>query len=80
MNKCKYLVASEEEWVIDATTGKQTRAQNPEPSLCDFADKQPSKLLELPRWLQRNALAGHLWRHGDCDGCPCFTAEAQHDD
>ena len=31
-------------------------------------------LTDAPRWLQREALSGHLWREGDCEGCPGFCA------
>lgn len=41
-------------------------------SLCAWAEAgAPAALLNVPRWLQREALGGHLWHDGDCDGCPC---------
>lgn len=43
--------------------------------LCSWADSAPPQMLNVPRWMQRNALSGHLWREGDCDGCPCFSSD-----
>jgi hypothetical protein len=44
----------------------------PGPMLCGWAeDAAPEKLMDVPRWLQRNARAGHLLRFPeDCKGCP----------
>lgn len=43
--------------------------------LCGWADSAPPQLVDVPRWMQREALGGHLWREGDCDKCPCFEAD-----
>lgn len=74
---CKYLEKSSEEYVIDAKTGEERFVPEAERdySLCTWADDDPdgvAALSKAPRWLQRNALAGHLWKRGDCDGCPCY--------
>lgn len=40
---------------------------------CTWADNSPAGVAALtnaPRWLQRNALPGHLMREGDCIACP----------
>jgi hypothetical protein len=46
------------------------------PMLCGWAmDAAPANLVNVPRWMQRNALAGHLLNYpDDCRGCPCFEA------
>lgn len=67
MAKCRHLVASEEAYRIEPD-GRETPATVP---LCAWADSAPPQLLNAPRWMQRNALGGHLWRDGDCEGCPC---------
>lgn len=67
---CRHLIASEEAHKIDAE-GKQTPALV---RLCNWADSAPSQLMNVPRWMQRNALSGHLWEEADCAGCPCFDA------
>jgi hypothetical protein len=43
--------------------------------LCAWAIYAPAAtaaLTDAPDWMARNAMAGHLWRDGDCDRCPCF--------
>jgi len=65
---CRHLVASEDAFEI-GIDGRQTPTTV---LLCDWADSAPPQLLNVPRWMQRNALSGHLWRDGDCTGCPCF--------
>lgn len=74
---CRYLEKSSEEYWINAKTGEQRFVPESEReySLCSWADDDPdgvAALAKAPRWMQRNALAGHLWREGDCDGCPCY--------
>ncbi len=45
--------------------------------LCAWADNEPEKLVNAPRWLQRNSLSGHLLRYpDDCMGCPAFAEAA----
>lgn len=45
--------------------------------LCGFADNRPERLVDTPRWLQRNALAGHLLDYPrDCIGCPAFEGRS----
>lgn len=72
---CRYAQKSEECYVI-GPDGKQRRVDDPAPSLCGWAmDAAPSQLVNVPRWLQRNALAGHLLKYPeDCIGCPCYEA------
>lgn len=76
MTLCRYAKRSEECYII-TTDGRQIAAADPQPSLCSWAmDAAPAQLMDVPRWLQRNALAGHLLIYPqDCDGCPCFEAQ-----
>lgn len=73
---CKYLSIPEEVFTVDPFTGTQTAAEAPDSlRLCTWADDSSAGVKALtgaPRWLQREALGGHLWRKGDCDGCPGF--------
>lgn len=68
---CRHMIKSDEAYHIDPETGAETAIVV---LLCNWADSAPPQLLDVPRWMQRNALGGHLWREGDCDGCPCFDA------
>lgn len=69
--KCRYLVQSEEAYTID------WRGENVPVTilLCAWAESAPPQLKDVPRWMQRNALGGHLWREGDCEGCPCWSKD-----
>lgn len=69
---CRYAQRSEEAYLVGGD-GELTPCLGP--MLCGWAmDAAPEKLVDVPRWLQRNALAGHLLKYpDDCDGCPCFT-------
>lgn len=67
---CRHLEKSDEAYRIDAD-GRETPIVH---LLCGWADSAPPQLLDVPRWMQRNALSGHLWRKGDCEGCPCYNA------
>lgn len=67
---CKHLVKSEEAYHIWAD-GRETPV---EVLLCNWADSAPPQLVDVPRWMQRAALAGYLWSEGDCDRCPCFAS------
>lgn len=70
---CQYAQRAEIAYRVDPETGEHTRVEGP--MLCAWAmDKAPEQLINVPRWLQRNALAGHLLKYpDDCMGCPCFT-------
>lgn len=69
---CRYAQRSEEAYVIE--DGIETRVAGP--VLCAWGlDAAPDQLLNVPRWMQRNALAGYLMNYpDDCMGCPCFVA------
>lgn len=69
---CTYAKRSEKAYIVE---DDNTLTPTEGPVLCSWAmDSAPEKLVDTPRWLQRNALAGHLLRHPeDCEGCPCFT-------
>lgn len=67
--KCKYLVAADEAYRL-GPDGSETPVIV---KLCAWGDSAPQQLMDAPRWLQRNALSGHLWRDGDCEGCPAFV-------
>lgn len=76
---CRYLAKSDEEYVIDER-GREAfvPVERRDYSLCTWADDSPegvAALTNAPRWLQRNALGGHLWRPGDCENCPGYRAE-----
>lgn len=70
---CRYAKKSESCYVIKQD-GTQIKVDDPAPSLCSWAiDAAPKQLVDVPRWMQRNALSGHLLKYpDDCDGCPCF--------
>lgn len=68
--RCRHLVASEESYKVSADGAQAPVTVR----LCNWADSAPSQLLNVPRWMQRNAIAGHLWEESDCAGCPCFDA------
>lgn len=71
--KCRHLEQSNEAYSVE-DNGSLTPTAGP--MLCGFADNVPEKLVDLPRWLQRNSLSGHLLRYpDDCMGCPCFSAK-----
>lgn len=71
--QCEYLVPPDVLIRVDAATGRETHVRNPAPDLCAWALYAADRLKGAPRWLVRNAEAGHLWRPGDCDGCPCYV-------
>lgn len=71
---CEYLEPPDQAWEVDPVTGKETKIENPEPSLCAWAvHAGAEKLKGMPPWLVRNAEAGHWWRAADCGDCPCYT-------
>lgn len=69
--RCVYAQRSEEAYVAGAHGGLRPAEG---PMLCGWAeDAAPDQLVGVPRWLARNALAGHLLNYpADCEGCPCF--------
>lgn len=71
---CRYAKKSEECYVI-TPDGQERRVEDPHPSLCTWAiDAAPIQLIDVPRWMQRNALAGWLLKYpDDCVGCPCYS-------
>lgn len=77
---CRYAVPSEEQYVVDFQGGPLRKVENPPISLCSWAiDAAPTQLVNVPRWLSRNALAGHLLRYpDDCMGCPCFEESREN--
>lgn len=71
-DRCAHLEESSEAYTI-GPNGKTSPAVV---WLCGWAITHPAsadKLLDVPRWLQRESLSGHLWREGDCLGCPGYT-------
>ena len=77
---CRYLTAPAEALIIGP--GGERAVTDPADMppglrLCTWADDSAAgikALTDAPRWLQREALSGHLWREGDCEGCPGFCA------
>lgn len=77
MTTCRYLVAPDE-FAVVTPDGREMRAASPR-MLCAWAiyhPASPAALAEAPRWMAREALTGHLWRPGDCVGCPGHQAGA----
>lgn len=74
---CRYATKSEESYIVHMD-GSQERVNDPKPSLCSWAiDAAPDQLVNVPRWLSRNALAGHLLKYpDDCHGCPCYSEKS----
>lgn len=74
MSICRYAQRSEEAYRVDMN-GHRWEVEGP--MLCAWGmDAAPDKLIDVPRWLQRNALAGHLLKYPeDCDGCPCRSVK-----
>lgn len=74
MVTCRYLVAPD---AFELKTVHDADFQ-PAPAprmLCAWAIYHPAStaaLTDTPDWLVRNAMAGHLWRVGDCERCPSF--------
>lgn len=70
---CRYATAPAEMW-RDSNRG-WVKVEEPERDMCSWATFHPEsaeKLSNTPPWLQRNAIAGHLMRKGDCEKCPLF--------
>ena len=73
MTLCRFAQRSEEAYRLSEIGVKETRVEGP--MLCSWADSAPPQLIDVPRWLQRNALSGHLLNYpDDCMGCPCYAA------
>lgn len=67
--RCRHLEQSSEAYEVE-DDGRLTPCEGP--MLCAWADNT-AMIANMPRWLQRNALAGHQLRYpDDCNGCPCF--------
>jgi hypothetical protein len=68
MSECKHLVRTE---AYRVGAGKE------EPIdffLCTWADGNPDRLIDAPRWLSYRALAGEPITQGkDCVGCPGYS-------
>jgi hypothetical protein len=75
MIPCRFAQRAENAVEVDALTGDQRQIEGP--MLCGWAmDEAPDQLLNVPRWLSRNALAGHLLKYpSDCEGCPAYQAK-----
>lgn len=71
--QCEYLVPPDAMVRVDARTGVEREVYDPPADLCSWALYAAEKLKDTPPWLQREAPVGHLWRPGDCGGCPCYV-------
>lgn len=70
---CRHLEQADEAYRIGGD-GRQIPAIV---MLCGFADAHPERLTNAPRWLQRNAISGHLLDYPrDCIGCPAFEGRS----
>lgn len=69
---CRYAKRAEEAYRVEDDDSLTPVAG---PVLCSWAqDSAPDALLNVPPWMQRNALAGHLLRFPeDCRRCPCYA-------
>lgn len=65
---CRHLVQAEGAVRLGADQETPTQVR-----LCSWGETAPPQLMNVPRWMQRNALSGHLWQPGDCEGCPVFN-------
>lgn len=72
MIPCVYAERAENAELVDPLTGHSTPTAGP--MLCGWAmNAAPAQLVNVPRWLSRNAMAGHLLNYPtDCEGCPCY--------
>lgn len=72
---CRFLVAPD-----DYQTGIDSGRLTPRPApamLCVWAHYHAdavAKLADTPPWLMKAALAGDLWRPGQCERCPTYQA------
>lgn len=68
---CRHAVRPEQAFRVDGDG--ETPCEGP--MLCGWGQNSaPVQLVDVPRWLQRNALSGHLLNYpDDCMGCPCFS-------
>lgn len=74
MSECKHIERSQEAYCENGD-GEFVEA---EVFLCGWADANPDRLMNAPRWLSNRALAGEPVRPDwDCIGCPGYVA-ARH--
>jgi hypothetical protein len=71
--QCEYLVPPDAMFHVDDATGLETVIDNPTAEFCSWALYAAERLKNMPPWVEREASIGHLWRPGDCDGCPCYV-------
>lgn len=74
MKHCKYASATAEAWARNAK-GQWVQIKKHDRDLCTWAHYHPDaldKLMQVPPWLTRNALAGHLMKPEDCETCTLF--------
>jgi len=74
---CRYARRSSEAYRVDARGSVRIDG----PVLCSWAeDAAPNQLVNVPRWMTRNAFSGHLLNYpDDCMGCPCFAQATEVD-
>lgn len=74
---CRYLTRPAEAYQLGAGADPSKNVAMTSPvRLCAWAgeaDEAVTKLEGAPIWLQRNAMAGHLWRDGDCERCAAYS-------
>lgn len=78
--QCQYLTAPIEMEETKRFGHGWRKVEAPERFLCAWAMYAPDavdKMVEVPPWLVRNAMAGHLVRaETDCPACPHFKPGA----
>lgn len=75
MHLCRYLVKPDV-YEVSIDHGRTFQPAEPPRMLCAWAIYHPAAVEALsgtPPWAARNALAGHLWREGDCQGCAAYA-------
>lgn len=75
MTHCKYASCADESWERSPISGRWVPKKDVKRDMCTWALYHPDavdKLTNVPPWLSRNALAGHLMRPADCESCPLF--------
>ena len=70
---CKFLRTSDEAYSVPIGGGREAPVTV---YLCGWADENPERLVNSPRWLQSHALAGSCGNTVDdlCKGCAAFKA------
>lgn len=75
MTSCKYASAPNQLFERSNITGAWIEKKDAPRDMCSWAHYHPDaleKLTNVPPWLVRNSLSGHLMNPADCEVCPLF--------